>query len=63
MGITGREWVDFVVWTTKEMTIERIKFDEETWAQMKIKLHDFFARGVVPELFTRCVQREKPLFM
>ena len=27
LGITGKEWCDFVVWTPKGLSVERIKFD------------------------------------
>lgn len=28
MGIVGVEWCDFIIWTTKDMTIERTYFDK-----------------------------------
>lgn len=62
MGITDRKWCDFVVWTCQEMHVERIKFDEELWMDMKQKLRMFYTRGVVAELFSSRVERKKPLY-
>ena len=31
LGVTGARWCDFVVYTSKDMSNERIPFDEEYW--------------------------------
>ncbi|KAK7093101.1 hypothetical protein V1264_008751 [Littorina saxatilis] len=62
MAITGRQWCDFVVWTMKEMTVERIVFDKEMWESSISKLRAFFLKGVVPEIFSRRVQRKLRLY-
>ena len=41
MAITRRSWCDFVVWSPKGMPVERIKFEEDLWAETKPKLLDF----------------------
>ena len=62
MGITGRKWCDFVVWTLKDMFIQRIEFDPLLWEEMKTKLEKFFVEGVVPEIFTNRIERGIPLY-
>ena len=42
MGDSGRKWCDFVVWTLKGMSVERIKFDEQLWERMFTKLKTFY---------------------
>ena len=43
MGVTGAKWCDFIVYTSKEMSIERIPFDVQFWNNLKdtLKLHYF----------------------
>ena len=35
MGVTGAKWCDFVVYTSKGMSIERIPFDPQFWNELK----------------------------
>lgn len=57
MGITGRKWCHFVIWTLGGCTVEKIEFDDSIWKLMLLKLTSFFREYVVPELFTRRVRR------
>ncbi|CAH3041498.1 unnamed protein product [Pocillopora meandrina] len=43
MGVTGAKWCDFIVYTRKGMSIERIPFDVQFWNNLKdtLKLHYF----------------------
>ena len=43
LGVTGARWCDFVVYTSKGMSIERIPSDEEYWKTLKgtLKLYYF----------------------
>ena len=50
MGITGRTWCDFVVWTPKGISIERIDHDPTFWKNMIPKLQSFFDNALLPEL-------------
>lgn len=34
MGVSGRKWCGFVVWTLKGMSVEKIMFDEAFWEKM-----------------------------
>ena len=38
MGITGAEWCDFVVFTKKGMSVERIALDRHYWRDLERKL-------------------------
>ena len=42
MGVTGARWCDFVVYTSKGMSIERIPFDEEYWNTLKGTLKSYY---------------------
>lgn len=42
MGVTGAEWCDFIVYTKKGMSIERILFDSQYWMDLKQKLHSYY---------------------
>lgn len=50
LGVTGRQWCDFAVWTPKGISSERIKFDKAFWESMTKKLETFFDTAVLPEL-------------
>lgn len=50
MGITGKKWCDFVVWTTKGISIERINYDPTFWMHMVPTLEKFFDTALLPEL-------------
>ncbi len=40
MGVTKRQWCDFIVFTTKGISIERIEFDDEFWQDLVLCLTD-----------------------
>ena len=43
MAITERKWCDFVIYTSKGISIERIRFDEEFWKNTLLpKLINFY---------------------
>ena len=48
--ITRCPWCDFVVWTPKGMSVERIKFDPVFWEDVKPKLVRFHRATILPEL-------------
>ncbi|XP_070202256.1 uncharacterized protein [Littorina saxatilis] len=62
MGVSGKLWCDFVIWTLKGMSVERIPFQPDVWVTMKSQLKSFYVNAVVPELFTNRVKRGLPLF-
>ena len=42
MAITGSKWCDFIVYTFKGFSIQRLAFDEEMWNDMLISLEKFY---------------------
>ena len=62
MAIAELPWADFVIWTKKGMSVQRIIFQSEVWEFMLAKLHAFYLHSILPELFTYRVQRKKALF-
>ena len=42
MGVTGAKWCDFVVYTSKGMSIERIPFDPQFWTELKGTLKMYY---------------------
>ena len=62
MGVTGRQWCDFVVWTLKGFLVERIIVNASLWKEMTEKLKAFCMEEVVAELFSERVKRGKNLF-
>ena len=50
MAITNRKWCDFVVWTPKGISIERIKANPKFWEEIVPKLDDFWNKAILPEL-------------
>ena len=62
MAITERNWCDFVVYTKKSISVQRIMFSEEWKQNILPKLRDFYQTAFVAELFTQRVKRGLPLF-
>lgn len=56
------EWVDFVVWTKKGISVQRIPFSSEMWEKMLPRLKAFYLNGILPELFTSRVRRGISLY-
>ena len=50
MFCTQRKWCDFVVNTTKDLHIQRIRFNEQFWTQTIPKLKKFYFDALLPEL-------------
>ncbi|XP_033762292.1 uncharacterized protein LOC117343858 [Pecten maximus] len=58
MAVLELTWADFVIWTKKGISVERITFDENFWqSNMLFKLKDFYCHDFVAELFTERVKR------
>ena len=62
LALTSRKWCDFVIWTLKGISIERINFDQTFWLQMVQKLDKFYTSAIIPELMTNRVKRGRNLF-
>ena len=51
MALTERNWCDFVVYTTKAISIERISFEPEFWNKdLLLKLTTFYDTCLGPEI-------------
>lgn len=50
LEVTNRKWCDFVVYTFKDISIERIERNETTFASMFPSLRDFYYFYVLPKL-------------
>ena len=42
MGVTGASWCDFIVYTKKGISVERIAFDPAYWAELRQKLASYY---------------------
>ena len=50
MAIVGVEWCDFIVWTTKDMSVETIAFDNTFWTTCVHQLQFIYQTYVLPEI-------------
>lgn len=50
MGVTGRLWCDFFVYTKHGFYLERIKFDAERWKALESAAQYFFENHIIPYL-------------
>ena len=64
MFCTQLKRVDFVVYFGKNVLlyVENVTFDEKFWQQILPRIEVFFRGAVVPEFFTRRVQRGEKLY-
>ena len=56
--VTGRDYCDFVVWTEKEMMVERITSDVTLQKAMIEKSTSYFRNVILPELTGNLITRE-----
>ena len=42
MGVSGAYWCDFIVYTKKGISVERIAFDPAYWAELRQKLASYY---------------------
>ena len=62
MAIGGRKWCDFVVYTLKGISVERIPFDLSYWEKILLpKLEEFWYKCVAPEIIQPVYHRGLPL--
>ena len=63
LAISNRIYCDFVVWTLKGMSVQRIEFNHSLWSNMLSKLNSFYLHAVLPELYSARVKtRTSTLF-
>ena len=49
LGITKAKWCDFVVYTDKELSIERLTLNKIHWTELKQRLTHFYFEYFLPE--------------
>lgn len=49
MGVTGAKWLDFIVYSSKGMSIERIPFDPVFWEKLHAKLKAYYFTHFLPK--------------
>ena len=52
MGLAKVLWCDFVTYTYKNFTVERITFNKDFWDTMQETLTEFYFRYVLPKSCT-----------
>lgn len=50
MAIASRKWCDFVIFTTKGLSVERIAFDPDYWRTLLLKLVEFYDKCLCPAI-------------
>ena len=62
LHVTRKHWCDFVVWTPKGISIERIQRDDDFWCKkMELKLVRFYMKCLLPELADPCHPKGLPI--
>ncbi|KAI8511448.1 hypothetical protein Bbelb_105480 [Branchiostoma belcheri] len=56
MGVTGRTWCDFYVFSKAGYHLERVLFDESVWQKGVAAATQFFTEHVAPELVHRRIK-------
>lgn len=49
MALAHVSWCDFVIYTFKDHSVERIRFDEEFWDVMHTQLTQFYFKYILPK--------------
>eukprot|EP00117_Sycon_ciliatum_P014839 scpid81162/ scgid14934/ len=50
LAVTERQWCDYIVFTRRDIHVERIYFDEAFWSEMLATLTNFFFNHIVERL-------------
>ena len=58
LGVTGRKYCDFFVYTTAAFHLERIFFDKKLWQQMLTQFKWFWLNILCPELLQSLVKNK-----
>ena len=48
LGLTGAQWCDFIVYTSKVLSVEKIKFDQEHWNRLCDRLCCYYFKHFLP---------------
>nr|CAI5838509.1 unnamed protein product [Callosobruchus analis] len=61
LRVTASNFCDFVVWSPKDLFIERIYPDEDFWIRNFGRAYGFYKKVVLPELLGKYFTKSKPL--
>ena len=61
MGLSGTTFCDFVVYTFTGMLIVRVKFDEDFFVELILKLNSFYKGYLLPKISEIYVDNEENL--
>ena len=61
MAIRERAWCDFVIYTPKGLSIQRIPFDSQYWIENFPKLKSFYDDCIAPEYVSPLHSVELPM--
>jgi len=51
MAVGVRPWRDFIVYTSKGVSVERVRYDQEFWEKDLLpRLEEFYNKCVAPEI-------------
>ena len=59
IGATKAEWCDFVIYTSVEMSIERVKFDAHFWSTKRSKLEEFYFNYFLEKAAFECCRTKE----
>ena len=59
MAILGVEWCDFVVYSGGEIVVDCILAEVEYWNNLCMKLDEFYAQHVIPEILSAKLPQEE----
>ena len=57
--LSEKQYCDFVLWTKKDLYVERIRPNEEFWKTTTEKAKEFFIQGVLPEMIAKAFSTPK----
>ena len=55
MALSKVPWCDFIIYTFKNYTIQRIRFDSEFWDNIQTNLTEFYFKHLLPKAPTYVV--------
>ena len=50
LAITCQTWCDFVLYTSKGLIIDRVKFDKDYWHSLQQRILSFYFTYMLPEI-------------
>ena len=57
MMVTGVTTCDFIIWTTKDLFVQRINYDKDFGSVLRTEMNIFFKKYLMPELLGKVFSR------